>query len=321
MLISADWHLTKEQMASFDGLFYAPPILSLMRESGALLLLGDLTNNGRPAEHEAAARLLEDLSNRTGARILLLPGNHDLPRSGFGPADFEALYRRFGFDGAAGRDPASLSRAVVLRGATYLLLDTCRPGEPRGSVSRETLNWAEAVLKTAPFPVIACAHHPPMAYDAFPPDLPEGGEELAALLARYRVRYCFAGHRHENRLVERGGFRQVTVGMPGVWPCVLWKADDGVAEPVPLLRPGHPRLAAAKEELRAQAFAMGRAILKRRGVDDPRAEGWFEQAYLAAQGMDRDGLARLARDPARTVWQGLGQDSIAVRWILEVTAR
>ena len=48
-----------------------------VRGRDTLLLLGDTTDNGLPEEHALACERAAALARDTGARVLLIPGNHD----------------------------------------------------------------------------------------------------------------------------------------------------------------------------------------------------------------------------------------------------
>ena len=56
-----------------------------------LLLLGDTTDNGLPEEHALACERAAALARNTGARVLLIPGNHDY-NARFGPEACAAQY-------------------------------------------------------------------------------------------------------------------------------------------------------------------------------------------------------------------------------------
>jgi 3',5'-cyclic AMP phosphodiesterase CpdA len=87
-----------------------------------ILFNGDLTYNGERESHLALARYLDELE-RSGTRVYVIPGNHDinnpLARSFFrdharvtesvSPREFEKIYRNFGYDEAVSRDRKTLS--------------------------------------------------------------------------------------------------------------------------------------------------------------------------------------------------------------------
>ena len=192
-----------------------------------LLLLGDTTDNGLPEEHALACERAEALAQDTGARVLLIPGNHDY-NARFGPEAIAAQYAAFGLADAFSRDSATASCAVRTPGGAVLLLldsnlfDAQDSGHvlPNGGFTAETLVWVEGVLAGLPrsekTPVIVCGHHPilPRSRDERTP----GAAALADLLRRHGVTLYLCGHDHGFATVEEDGLRQITVASPRPTP-------------------------------------------------------------------------------------------------------
>lgn len=110
----------------------------------ALLVTGDLTDDGRPEEYVEAAEVL------VGAcPTLTLLGNHD------DRGAFTAVR-----DGAASTGP--VNSVVRLDDLLILGLDSSIPGRAEGRLSDETLEWARAQLAVAgDVDVLLSWHHPP----------------------------------------------------------------------------------------------------------------------------------------------------------------
>ena len=142
----------------------------------AVLVSGDLTEHGDPAEYARARALLEPL----GAPLVALPGNHDRPDA------LRAAFPETGHDGA-------------LR---LLTLDSSRPGRDDGALGAEQLGELDAALGAMPAtPTVVALHHPPLTVGM--PFLDEIGldpgdrDALAAVVTRHpQVARIVAGHVH-----------------------------------------------------------------------------------------------------------------------------
>jgi 3',5'-cyclic-AMP phosphodiesterase len=176
-------------------------ILALPDRPGALLVSGDLTDNGAPAEYARVRELLAPL----GLEPHVLPGNHDRR----GP-----LREAFGLPGA-GEEPAS--HAVDLGPLRLVCLDTTIPGSDGGALDGGRLEWLDATLDEAPEqPAVLAMHHPPLRTEM--PGFErigladEGREGLATVLARHpQVVRVVAGHVHRAMVGELAGRAVLTV--------------------------------------------------------------------------------------------------------------
>ncbi|GIJ26348.1 3',5'-cyclic adenosine monophosphate phosphodiesterase CpdA [Micromonospora qiuiae] len=145
----------------------------------AVLITGDLTENGAAAEYAQVSEVLKPLHERFP--VLVCPGNHDVS------AVFAELL-------------APPRAAAVHGGAHILLADSSLPGVAHGRLSPATLEWLDARLASAPqTPAFVGFHHPPAALgipfiDAIGLRDPSG---LAAVLSRHRqVVAVLVGHAH-----------------------------------------------------------------------------------------------------------------------------
>jgi 3',5'-cyclic-AMP phosphodiesterase len=113
----------------------------------ALLVTGDLVNNGTDDEYA----LVQELIAAVSAPVHVLPGNHDRR---------EALRARFGLPG----DPAApIQYSADLGPLRLVALDTTIPGRAAGELDSERLDWLDARLALAPTqPTLLAMHHPPV---------------------------------------------------------------------------------------------------------------------------------------------------------------
>ena len=201
-----------------------------------VLVCGDLTKDGERASHELAARELAELekdgARSAGARVYVIPGNHDIlnpdaaryegdavvPVESISALDFASIYRDLGYGEALRRDPSSLSYvAEPVPGLWLLAIDSCRYLENRaspiasGRVAPSTLAWIDGVLvdaRSRGAVVLAFMHHGLLEHfrgqkRSVPSRLVDGAERLAALLASGGVRVVFTGHGHVQDIAER----------------------------------------------------------------------------------------------------------------------
>lgn len=161
----------------------------------AVVITGDLADNGAAAEYEALSGLLASL----GAPCHALPGNHD---------DRGALRTHFGLPG---QGDAPISYSVDLGPLRLVILDSTKPGQDRGEVDEARLSWLDRELSTVPDqPTILAMHHPPLVTGAPAWDrigLPERERRaLGGVLERHsQVRLVVGGHLHRTIASQLGG--------------------------------------------------------------------------------------------------------------------
>lgn len=157
----------------------------------AVVISGDLTDCGLPAEYDELVRLLRRYL--AGLNVYLIPGNHDR-RDNFRAA-------LGGFPGVTS-DPVFVQYVVEDLPVRLIMMDSVVPGAGHGELCPDRLAWLEARLAEAPErPTFLVLHHPPMrsglpTYDAI--NLHTTGE-LAAVLARHpQVERILCGHHHRS---------------------------------------------------------------------------------------------------------------------------
>lgn len=148
----------------------------------AVLLTGDLSQDGTPASYAALGALLAPL----GAPSYALPGNHD---------DKEAMRA------ALAEAPFQPACAFAAGGWRVLLLDSAVPGETHGCLPEDALAELATTLDAHPrTPTLVALHHPPKPPGAAwldPLGLRQPGPFLDLVEAHAQVRLVLFGHIHQ----------------------------------------------------------------------------------------------------------------------------
>ncbi|WP_020576664.1 metallophosphoesterase [Actinopolymorpha alba] len=149
----------------------------------ALLVTGDIADNGDLSEYDEAAALLA-----APFPVLACPGNHDI----------RPAYRK----GLLGEpaDGGPINRVHHVGGTAILMCDSSIPGRHDGLLDNETLHWISTTLgEHHDAPALLAFHHPPIALHHPLPDSLQLGEpqELHDLLSRHsNVVGVLVGHAH-----------------------------------------------------------------------------------------------------------------------------
>jgi 3',5'-cyclic-AMP phosphodiesterase len=161
----------------------------------AVLLSGDLTENGTSGEYERAAEQLAPLS----MPIHVLVGNHD---------DADALRAHLGAPGSPGTPLQYTTQIGPLR---LVACDTTISGRDDGALGAERLGWLEAELeRDRETPTLLAMHHPPVLIGVEVLDelgLAEADRlALGELVAGHpQVKRIVAGHLHRGAVGGLGG--------------------------------------------------------------------------------------------------------------------
>ncbi len=124
-------------------------VLALPQQPHAVVITGDLTDFGRPAEYAHLRSLLAPLGTLP---TYLLPGNHD---------DRDALRTAFP-EHTWLRSEGFIQYAVDIGDLRLIALDTVVPGHSEGALCEERLQWLELQLTASEGrPVVIAMHHPP----------------------------------------------------------------------------------------------------------------------------------------------------------------
>ena len=202
----------------------------------ALIISGDLTVNGELISLNELKDKFTALEEN-GIPVLVIPGNHDIdypyaygydgadyyPVEDISQSEFTSLMGAFGYDDAKMRDSSSFSYCTQVTDYLWLLfLDANTEADP-GELSKETLAFAEDVLKQAAeggATVIPVTHQ-----NVLPPsDLFSRGfvisnsDEVKKLFRKYNVSLCLSGHAHLQHTSEEDGMTQIITESLSVYP-------------------------------------------------------------------------------------------------------
>lgn len=196
------------------------------KQPDALILSGDLTQNGEKVNHEELAKKLRLLESQ-GVPVVVIPGNHDINHPSaasfegtekkkaddINAEEFYSIYREFGYDEAMDRDESSLSYIYQADDRYWLMmLDSCQY-DPKnkigGRIRKETLLWMEKWLERAreeQVMVIPVAHHNLLKESTlYPEDCTlENAVQVIDLLEQYGLPVYISGHLHLQRVKKHG---------------------------------------------------------------------------------------------------------------------
>lgn len=170
-------------------------VLRIAPRPVAVLISGDLVDQGHPAEYAQLRELLAPLID-AGLPLALLPGNHDAR----GPLQ-DAFASTPGVHCGSPGAPA-IQYALDLPGPLRLVvLDSLMPGRPEGGFDDSRLAEADALLAARPdMPALVALHHPPHTSGLAVMDtmaLQQGLAGFEALIARHpQVQRVVCGHLH-----------------------------------------------------------------------------------------------------------------------------
>lgn len=196
------------------------------KQPDALILSGDLTQNGEKVNHEELAKKLRLLESQ-GVPVVVIPGNHDINHPSaasfegtekkkaddINAEEFYSIYREFGYDEAMDRDENSLSYIYQADERYWLMmLDSCQydpENKIRGRIRKETLLWMEKWLERAreeQVMVIPVAHHNLLKESTlYPEDCTlENAVQVIDLLEQYGLPVYISGHLHLQRVKKHG---------------------------------------------------------------------------------------------------------------------
>lgn len=172
-------------------------------EPELVVATGDLTHSNRPAEHERAAALLGSL----GRPLLVVPGNHDIPRwpPGRLARPFAEFLRRW-----PEAEPVYRSERLAVCG-----LNSVRPWKYQGgALRRSQLERVERVLVDAPpraLRVVALHHHLIGAPWRTRKRTIANRSSVLGALVDAGAELVLSGHVHQSTVGERREF-EVTYG-------------------------------------------------------------------------------------------------------------
>lgn len=149
----------------------------------AVVITGDLTECGLPAEYDNLATILR---HTLSLPIYIIPGNHDRR---------ENLRARMGHLPHVASDADFVQYAVEDHPVRLVMLDTLVPGASHGALSDAQLEWLDRTLAAQPSkPTLVAMHHPPFATGI--PHM-----DGIALLQPDRFRAVIARHEQVERII------------------------------------------------------------------------------------------------------------------------
>ncbi len=170
-------------------------VRSLPNRPDAVLVSGDLTDDGAAAGYRVARELLE----RLDVPLHVIPGNHD---------DRARLREAFGLPGAGAE---RINYSVAVGDLRVVAFDSIVPGQDLGDFPPEQLRWLDEELGADPVtPTLLALHHTPLTTG-----IPEWDEinllapqraALAEVVARHpQLRTIVGGHLHRVAVSSLGG--------------------------------------------------------------------------------------------------------------------
>lgn len=222
----SDTHLDTSEPRARRAAAVMAYLNGLAKPVDAIVVTGDIADNGLAAEYEQARAILAS----PWCPVFCCPGNHD----------DRAAYRRvlLGADGDGDGADSPVNRMHRAAGVLFLLCDSTLPGRNEGLLADETLAWLDGVLSEHPgVPSFLCFHHPPVPLHSPVVDaIRQSGEHrLASLLARQpQVAAILCGHAHTPAATTFAG-RPLLVG-PGVFSTLNlpWQHGGIADEQAPL---------------------------------------------------------------------------------------
>jgi hypothetical protein len=200
-----------------------------------VIVSGDLTKDGEYRSHQRFARYMAHLE-AAGIEVYVCPGNHDInnphafsykgdtvtPVPSVSPEEFTHIYRKFGYEEALDRDPASLSYlAEPMQGLWLISIDSCKyenntpelGPETGGAIRAETMAWVMQKLAEAQQQgksVFAFMHHGATEHYAgqslvFSEYVIDDWQVVSGALADAGLKLVFTGHYHANDITRTTG--------------------------------------------------------------------------------------------------------------------
>jgi predicted phosphohydrolase len=207
------WYTNKDILLTYESDAILNEMLSKFEASSSNILLipGDLSDDGYLTEHLALAEKLKKFEEKTGKKIFVINGNHDL--RGTRHADcinleqFKSIYADFGYDEALACDSASASYTADLGdGYRLLAIDCCNYGGDTGDIKPGVLSWIEQQVAAAKHDgkkLIAMTHYSVLEHFNIEGLIGNSMiisdyKDISSKFADWGIKYVFTGHIHGN---------------------------------------------------------------------------------------------------------------------------
>lgn len=211
----------------------------------AVLMVGDLTNNGEKASHTEFELKLRKLAE--SIPVYVVYATHDWCCDGnaasydgdmklYGvetltPAQLRELYAPYGANGALSEyvceNGSSSYCALIKPGFRLLGLNDDTNGHGKGGFSEEHLLWIERMIreaKEAGDEIIAMEHHlimAPFARLINKSMMLGDADDVVRAYAGAGLEFVFTGHSHMQRVTEKDGVYQINIGSLTGWPAPI----------------------------------------------------------------------------------------------------
>ncbi|WP_194837170.1 metallophosphoesterase [Nocardia sp. XZ_19_369] len=166
----------------------------------ALVLSGDLTDNGSPEAYRRLRDAVEPVAAELGAQTVYVMGNHD-DRAAFGTELLDT-------DCATADPDFTHDHVTDVAGLRVIALDSTTPRRHDGRLEPEQLDWlAEQLRQPARHGTLLVLHHPPIPSPIAATEYLrlEQPELLDEVLAGSDVRLIICGHNHLTGAAALGG--------------------------------------------------------------------------------------------------------------------
>ncbi len=215
-----------------------------------ILITGDLTKDGERVSHEMLVNRYLRPARERGARIFVIPGNHDVNNphakvydgdrtertTTVSAADFAQIYKDYGYGEAIARDTASLSYVVQLDSRTRLIaVDACRYEDndfdkdicvTGGRIKPQTMAFVRQQADEAHRlgqDVLMTMHHGIVSHFNWQDRvmgeyLVDNWKQCARQIAKMGIKVCFTGHFHAQDVSERSGLYDMETGSTVSYP-------------------------------------------------------------------------------------------------------
>lgn len=214
------FHLVEVSIPSFKQVIEHFKTLDL----DVLLLPGDLTQDGEPANHQWLSDYLQTLP----FPVYVIPGNHDIPTvSGENPGKNPAIpYEKFPdyYSHCGYENTEKLYYTTELHPGVQLVALNSNifdeHGQQLGCLDEEQLQWLERLLPTLQEQlVLVMVHHNVIEHFPGQADhtlssryMLDNAPRLKELLNAYGVRFIFTGHLHIQDIAKEGNLYEITTG-------------------------------------------------------------------------------------------------------------
>ena len=207
------WHTNTTGQLTYESDAIMNEFLDRFEASSSqyLLVAGDLTDDGYLSEHLGLAQKFKDFEAKTGKKIFVINGNHDIRGAvsdrSIHLADFKAIYHDFGYSEALAADENSASYTADIEGKYRLIaIDPVVHGSDISIVTPDLLAWIEAQVaaaKTDGKNLVGMIHYSILEHFknqnlAVKYIMVDQYREIASKLADWGIKVVFTGHVHGN---------------------------------------------------------------------------------------------------------------------------